>query len=44
MRDARDRLAADKLVNPVILSEAKNLGSCILTELRGSFVACGSSG
>jgi hypothetical protein len=28
----------------VILSEAKNLGSCNFNELRGSFVAHGSSG
>ncbi|SPE32560.1 hypothetical protein SBA2_680031 [Acidobacteriia bacterium SbA2] len=30
--------AAEKLSNTVILSEAKNLGSCIFSELRGSFL------
>jgi len=36
--------AADTLLTTVILSEAKNLGSCNFNELRGSFVAHGSSG
>jgi hypothetical protein len=36
--------AAEKRLNAVILSEAKNLGSCIFNELRRSFVACSSSG
>jgi hypothetical protein len=40
MRDVRFRLAADKFVNLVILSEAKNLGSCIFSELQGSFLRC----
>jgi succinate dehydrogenase/fumarate reductase flavoprotein subunit len=34
--------AAEKPINTVILSEAKNLGSCSFNELRRSFVACGS--
>jgi hypothetical protein len=36
--------AAELRLGAVILSEAKNLGSCIFNELRRSFVACGSSG
>jgi hypothetical protein len=36
--------AAEKPLNAVILSEAKNLGSCSFNQLRRSFVACGSSG
>jgi hypothetical protein len=36
--------AAEKPLNAVILSGAKNLGSCIFNELGRSFVACGSSG
>ena len=31
-------------MHPVILSEAKNPGSCIFNELRRSFAASGSSG
>jgi hypothetical protein len=34
--------AAEKRLNTVILSAAKNLGSCSFNELRRSFVACGS--
>jgi len=36
--------AAEERLYRVILSEAKNLGSCIFNELQRSFVACGSSG
>jgi len=36
--------AAEKRLQAVILSEAKNLGSCKVKQLQGSFVACGSSG
>jgi hypothetical protein len=36
--------AAEERLNAVILSEAKNLGSCSLEEPQRSFVACGSSG
>jgi hypothetical protein len=36
--------AAEKRMNSVILSEAKNPGSCSFNELQGSFVAFGSSG
>jgi hypothetical protein len=36
--------AEEKRLGTVILSEAKNLGSCIFNELRRSFVAGGSSG
>jgi hypothetical protein len=36
--------AAEKPFDAVILSEAKNLGSCKIRQLQGSFVACGTSG
>jgi hypothetical protein len=36
--------AAESALEAVILSEAKNLGSCEIKQLQGSFVACGSSG
>ena len=35
---------AEEPLHPVILSEAKNLGSCSFNELQRSFVACDSSG
>jgi hypothetical protein len=43
--EVKRQLAARRLrentLNPVILSEAKNLGSCNLNELCRSFVTCG---
>jgi len=42
--EARALMVAKQLLTTVILSKAKNLGSCNLNELRRSFVACGSSG
>ena len=35
---------AEEPLEGVILSEANNLGSCEINELRRSFVACGSPG